>query len=149
MPKSYQELKKATDERLRRQGIEPGWRIAGGAEMYRIREKYKRTLIPDDQLTPEQLAKRKNAQAAQKQQVAAQQTAINNRIDKENAASSAKSLAKMNAFLKKHGGTPVKYTPERGMHKKGGSVKAMAKGGSASSRADGCAVRGKTRAGKC
>ncbi len=31
-------------------------------------------------------------------------------------------------------------------YKKGGSVKKMAKGGSASSRADGCAQRGKTRA---
>jgi hypothetical protein len=30
--------------------------------------------------------------------------------------------------------------------KKGGAVKKMAKGGTASSRADGCAVRGKTRA---
>jgi hypothetical protein len=30
--------------------------------------------------------------------------------------------------------------------KKGGVVKKMAKGGTASSRADGCAVRGKTRA---
>jgi hypothetical protein len=29
--------------------------------------------------------------------------------------------------------------------KKGGKVKKMAKGGSASKRADGCAVRGKTR----
>ena len=31
-------------------------------------------------------------------------------------------------------------------YKKGGAVKKMAKGGSASKRADGCAVRGKTRA---
>ena len=31
-------------------------------------------------------------------------------------------------------------------YKKGGMVKKMAKGGTASSRADGCAVRGKTRA---
>jgi hypothetical protein len=30
-------------------------------------------------------------------------------------------------------------------YKKGGKVKKMAKGGSASSRADGCAVKGKTR----
>ncbi len=30
--------------------------------------------------------------------------------------------------------------------KKGGTVKKMAKGGSASARADGCAIRGKTRA---
>jgi hypothetical protein len=36
------------------------------------------------------------------------------------------------------------YDPEEGM-KRGGSVK-MSKGGSASKRADGCAVRGKTRA---
>jgi hypothetical protein len=35
---------------------------------------------------------------------------------------------------------------ERGGYKKGGAVKKMAKGGStASKRADGCAVRGKTR----
>ena len=31
-------------------------------------------------------------------------------------------------------------------YKKGGMVKKMAKGGTASSRADGCAIRGKTRA---
>jgi len=31
-------------------------------------------------------------------------------------------------------------------YKKGGKTKCMAKGGSASARADGCAIRGKTRA---
>jgi len=40
---------------------------------------------------------------------------------------------------------PRSYDKEMGM-KKGGTVKKMAKGGSASSRADGCAIRGKTRA---
>jgi hypothetical protein len=39
-----------------------------------------------------------------------------------------------------------KLSEERGGYKKGGAVKKMAKGGStASKRADGCAIRGKTR----
>jgi hypothetical protein len=39
---------------------------------------------------------------------------------------------------------PRSYDKEMGM-KKGGNVKKMAKGGSASSRADGCATKGKTK----
>jgi hypothetical protein len=46
---------------------------------------------------------------------------------------------------------PVRYAPSEenakfdDNYKKGGKVKKMAKGGSASARADGCATRGKTR----
>jgi len=38
------------------------------------------------------------------------------------------------------------YTEEQAKKKKGGMIKKMSNGGTASSRADGCAVRGKTKA---
>jgi len=39
-----------------------------------------------------------------------------------------------------------KRLAKQGIYKNGGKTKCMAKGGSASARADGCAIRGKTRA---
>jgi hypothetical protein len=57
--------------------------------------------------------------------------------------SGTKSLQESTARLKKMRGQDQNTTSDSDL-KKGGAVK-MAKGGSASSRADGCAVRGKTK----
>lgn len=146
-----QGIRMAAAAKQRKANIEQQRRDEATQRMNRFVEETKK-------LTPQQLAveqKKGNAILAQRAlekkadaaAYAKQHTAFEAQKNKEDAASSAKALAEMNAFLIKHGGTPVKYTPERGTHKKGGSVKAMAKGGSASSRADGIAVRGKTRAG--
>jgi len=58
------------------------------------------------------------------------------------SGATAGGMGPMNAGM---GGRPPS-TPNPAMMKKGGPVKKMASGGSASKRADGCAQRGKTRA---
>jgi hypothetical protein len=63
-------------------------------------------------------------------------------------AESKKMVGKEVAFMKKKGAPAAMIKHEKaemmGM-KKGGATKKMAAGGSASSRADGCAVKGKTK----
>ena len=63
-------------------------------------------------------------------------------------AESKKMVGKEVAFMKKKGAPAAMMKHEKaemmGM-KKGGATKKMAAGGSASSRADGCAVKGKTK----
>lgn len=63
-------------------------------------------------------------------------------------AESKKMVGKEVAFMKKKGAPAAMMKHEKaemmGM-KKGGAAKKMAVGGSASSRADGCAVKGKTK----
>jgi hypothetical protein len=51
----------------------------------------------------------------------------------------------MDEVLEKPPGKMLPYLEDTQAFKKGGMVKKMAKGGSASKRADGCAVKGKTK----
>jgi hypothetical protein len=62
----------------------------------------------------------------------------------EDIAVAKQKAAEMANMMKQPAGQGT-MGPMQGM-KKGGAVKKMAKGGTASSRADGCAVRGKTKA---
>jgi len=69
------------------------------------------------------------------------------KMAKGGMAESKKMVGKEVAFMKKKGAPAAMIKHEKaemGM-KKGGGVKKMAAGGSASSRADGCAVKGKTK----
>jgi hypothetical protein len=70
------------------------------------------------------------------------------KMAKGGMAESKKMVGKEVAFMKKKGAPAAMVKHEKaemmGM-KKGGATKKMAAGGSASSRADGCAVKGKTK----
>jgi len=70
------------------------------------------------------------------------------KMAKGGMAESKKMVGKEVAFMKKKGAPAAMIKHEKaemmGM-KKGGGVKKMAAGGSASSRADGCAIKGKTK----
>jgi hypothetical protein len=76
-------------------------------------------------------------------------SALRSKLDPEivmGVANPPAAIARRVAEASKDVKAPKSYDEEVSGMKKGGKVKKMAKGGSASARADGCAIRGKTRA---